>query len=278
MTRGTSGLQEIADGVFAFISPNGMSNAAFLVSQEGVVLLDARMTPSQAKELNDAIRRVTQAEVRWLVNTHFHGDHTFGNFVFAPKAQIISHPYTRERLAQLGPAYPQEFAKSRPELADEFRQVQMTLPDVTVTQQMSLFLDDRELQLFHPEKPAHTFGDLMGYLPREQVLFAGDVVFSGYHPVARDGHVSGWIDVLDSVQQMEIKTVVPGHGPVGDRAALQELREYLAELRRQVREKVEAGMPLEQVQREVRLERFAGWGSPERLAQCVQRVYDELKV
>lgn len=271
----TPGLKEIASGVFAMITPDGGANAGFIVGGDQVLVVDTRMTPSLAQELLAAVRGATTAELRYLVNTHYHGDHVFGNQFFVPPAAIVSHATVRDRLARLGGAYPQEFGRRRPEFADEFRQVRLVLPSITFTDRLTVHLGDRTVELVHLGW-GHTDGDCVVYLPTEKVAFVSDLLFHRVIPALMDARSRGWIEILDRLAEWDIDVVVPGHGLLATKAELREQRDFLVDLWLAVRACWERGMSEEQAMAEVKLERYASWLNQERLPVAVQRVYGEL--
>jgi cyclase len=276
MTTGyRTGVIEVAPRVFAFVQEGGMTNAGFIVGDEGVLVIDALMTPSLATRLLSEIRRVSRAPVRFLVNTHYHGDHTFGNQYFLP-APIIAHANCREELIQKWDATMQRFKTMRPEQVPEFEQVRLTPPDVTFQDGMTIRLGERVVELKYLGW-AHTRGDTCLYLPQEKVVFAGDIAFHKYFPVCMDAHITSWIRVISEVERLDATTLIPGHGPIGSKADIQELKDLLSILKEEVRRCYEAGMSAEQAAQEVKVAKYASWGMQERLPLAVQRLYVELK-
>lgn len=272
-----TGLKEVGPGIFAMVTPDGGANAGFVVGDDQVLVVDARMTPSLARSFRDEVRRVTDKPVRLLVNSHYHGDHTFGNQLFSPPALIISHINTRRRLAQLGNEYPAQFARNRPELAEEFQQVTMTLPSITYTDRMTVHLDGRLIELIHPGRPAHTDGDTMVYLPQGKCLFAADLLFSGIVPALMDGHCTGWIDSLTQIEGMAVETVVPGHGAVSTLKEITEMKEFLRALRQAVHEQYQNGAREEQAIKAIKMAKYAPWPFQERIEVAIRRIYQEFQ-
>lgn len=273
-----TGLVEVADGAFAYVQEGGglcVSNAGLIVGPESCVVIDALFAPTMTQAFRDAIRRVTDKPVRLLINTHHHIDHTMGNALF-PEAQILSHANARREQERVGKGVLDVLRPRIPELVAEAEDVAVRLPDLTFEGALSLHLGTRELRLVHLG-PAHTIGDALVLLPDERLAFAGDVAFHYVTPLAFEGHVSGWIDVCDQVERMEIDTVVPGHGPVGNKTHLREMRGYLERIRRQAREQFDLGRSPEEATRAIDLGAYASWAEPERLALNVGRLYQEFR-
>src|SRR5262249_13699257 len=144
----------------------------------------------------------------------------------------------------------------------------------TYTDRMSLYVDERELQLIHVPT-AHTIDDTLVYLPDERLLFAGDIAFFYVTPLAFEGSIMGWLDAIDTVAGMGVERIVPGHGPLGTLDDLALLRGYFEHLRDAARRHYDAGHPAEQAIVEIDLGPYAAWGEPERAGPNVLRLYDE---
>jgi cyclase len=234
-----TGIIEGAADAYAFIQANGATNAGFIVGDEGVVVIDSLMTPTLAGKLYAAVRNVTPKPIRYLVNTHYHGDHVFGNQYFVP-APIISHANCRTELIEKFDANMQRYRSGRPELIPELEQIRMTLPDVTFDHHMTIMLGEREIQLVYLGR-AHTASDILLYLPQEKLLYVGDLAVHKTLPAFPDGHITKWLTVLDEVAKIDAETIVPGHGPVGGKAEFDEAKELMDLLRREIRRKPSGG-------------------------------------
>jgi glyoxylase-like metal-dependent hydrolase (beta-lactamase superfamily II) len=272
-----TGIEEVAPRVYAYIQAYGelgVSNAGLLVDREGAMAVDALMVPSMTRRFLAAIKKVTNKPVTRLVNTHHHIDHTGGNFLFRG-AEIISHISCREEIERTG--MPVDFFQKRiPRFAAEFPKLELAVPEVTFADRMVFHQAGRDVELRHLG-PAHTFGDAFVYLPKEKVLFAGDLAFYYVTPLAFQGHVGNWIKVADRILKMDVETIVPGHGPVGGKKELQEMRAYLVMIRREAKKRFDAGMTAEQAARDMKLGIYARWREPERILPNVMRLYQEFK-
>lgn len=273
-----TGLLEIGDGVFAYVQEGGglcIANAGLIVGPESCIAIDALFAPSMTRAFRDEIARVTDRPVRLLINTHHHIDHTAGNALF-PEAQIISHTNARHEQRRVGAAVLDLLRPLIPDLVAEVEGFQPRLPDLTFDRELSLRLGDRELRLLHLGK-AHTLGDALVHLPEDRLLFAGDVVFDQVTPLAFEGHVGGWIDVCDSVDALDVDTIVPGHGPARDKDGLRAMRGYLRMVRAHARDAFDHGLPSEEAARRIDLGQYASWAEPERLPINVARLYQEFR-
>jgi glyoxylase-like metal-dependent hydrolase (beta-lactamase superfamily II) len=212
---------------------NFISNAGFVVTDDGVVVVDALGSPTLASELIAEIRRVTPKPIRYVIVTHFHADHIYGLQAFkAVGATIIAHPAGREYLNS-------ETAQRRLEASrqDLFpwidERTQLLGADRWLdTSDHTLMLGGQAFRMRHVG-PAHTPEDLVVYLPKSGVLFAGDLVFRGRIPFVGQADSRQWIESLNALLDMNPRLLVPGHGPVSEtpRDDLALTRDYLVHLR-----------------------------------------------
>ena len=259
----THRFEEVADGVFLAQTkaPLFNSNSLVVVNVEDVLVVDSHITPRMARELVASIGEITSKPITTLVNTHFHYDHAHGNQVFGPDVAIIGHEYTRRKMAgdplaegtfqrgKVGDA--RQLAALREQLAaatddaerdrieTQIGWVQLRIeataeivpvaPNVTLKERMTLFRGDREIQL-HFFGRAHTGGDVSVYLPREKVLYTGDMMFAGISWLG-DGYVNEWPETLERAKALDFEIVVPGHGPpFSDRSRIDLVQAYYRDL------------------------------------------------
>ncbi|MGB2695179.1 MAG: MBL fold metallo-hydrolase [Dehalococcoidia bacterium] len=273
-----TGLVEVADGAFAYVQEGGglcVSNAGLIVGPESCIVIDALFAPSMTLTFRDEIARVTSKPVRLLINTHHHVDHTMGNALF-PEAQIVSHANARREQERVGKGILDVLRPRLPELVAETDDLSLRLPDVTFDEELNVHLATRAIRLVHLG-PAHTIGDILVVLPDERIAFAGDVAFHYVTPLGIEGHIGGWLNVCDQIEGMNIDMIVPGHGPVGNKQHLREMRGYLDTIRRQAREAFDSGRSQEEATQAIDLGAYASWTEPERLALNVGRLYQEFR-
>ena len=273
-----TGMREVAANVFAYVQATGqtgISNAGLIVGADGAVVVDALMVPSMTRRLVAAIKRTTSRKVGTLINTHHHVDHTGGNHLLRP-ATIISTAACR---AEMAPGFPPAALLQRfmPRFAREFRLLKPALPTLTFEDRLVLHDGDREIYLWHPGTAAHTSGDATVFLPREGVLFAGDLAFHYVTPLAFQGHVGNWIAAANRVLTVEADVIVPGHGLIGTRKDLTLMRDYLDLVRREAKTRFDAGMPAEAAARDIKLGLYASWHEAERILPNVMRCYQEFR-
>jgi cyclase len=159
----------------------------------------------------------------------------------------------------------------------EFARLRVVLPTVTFDDRLALHDGNREIQLWHPGFAAHTVGDAVVYLPKERVLFAGDIAFHYVTPLAFQGHVGNWIKAADRLLRFDADVIVPGHGPIGTKQDLRRMRDYLALVRREAKRRFAAGMPAEAAAADIKLGVYASWSDAERILPNVMRCYQEFR-
>lgn len=270
---------EVGKDTYACIGPMGNSNSGFVVGQREVLVVDSRINPPLARQLKAEIEQVTDKPITYLVNTHFHGDHTFGNQVFADTAATIASSLTRERLAKEGEQHLDFLSGFFPV---DYSEVEITPPAVGFEGFMSIDLGGRRVELVETAK-GHTGGDVMVWVPDTGVLFTGDVLVVNQIPWLGHSPSSARLmqDLLD-LTAGDVDTFVPGHGfnvTVAQRKDIFGFLGFLADVREQVVKLVDQGAELEEVQTRVDMSRYEGWrmaDNPEWLAGNVERLYREI--
>lgn len=266
-------LERLGPRVYAWVGTAGATNAGFILGDETVAVVDSLLTPTAARHLQQRIQGLSSRPIGFLINTHYHGDHTFGNQVFG-SAAIVGHARTREGLLRFGAEQLKFFRGRQPLLAREFDQVRLTPPNLTVESGCNLFLGDLEVQVRHLG-PAHTPGDLVVWVPNEGVLFAGDLIFNGWFPTAAEANIAGWVQCLSALEAFPVRLVVPGHGPIGGREVIRRLREYFEGVQVEVERARAAGLSWDEAVAKIQPgEAFADWQGSERHAAIVRRLWE----
>jgi glyoxylase-like metal-dependent hydrolase (beta-lactamase superfamily II) len=290
-TAYTKGLHEVGDGLFAYLQPDGgwgWSNAGLVVDGESTLLIDTLFDLRLTEEMLQAMRRAvpSAARIDTLVNTHANGDHCYGNQLVGD-ALIVASARTAEEMSELPPAAMATLVQQAPQMgmlgefflrcfgAFEFDGIELVLPKQTFSGELSLHVGEHELQLIEVG-PAHTRGDTLVHLPAERVLFTGDVLFAGAHPIAWAGPVSNWIAACERILELDPQAIVPGHGPLSTVEQVRELRDYFQYLYEQARERHAEGMTPLEAARALALDRWADWKEDERLVVNLANIYAEL--
>ncbi len=262
-------------GIYAYIQPDGtwwINNTGFLAGPQGVISIDSCSTERRTRAYREAIAAVTQAPVRAVLNTHHHGDHTFGNCLF-PGAAIIAHERARAEAIAFGPPRELPFWDG-PDWGD----LALDPPFITFTDEIAVHSGDVRAQVRHVGTAAHTTNDSVVWIPERSVLFCGDLIFNGGTPFLLMGSVSGAIEVLEHVvRPLGARTIVPGHGPVfEDPGPIDATLDYLRFVQDVAARGRQAGLSPLQAAQETELGRFAGWADAERIAGNLHRAYAEL--
>ena len=231
---------EHGDGVFSKRYESLDLNVGAVVCGDGVLVVDTRAHHGQARDLLADLRRVTSHPVRWVVNTHHHWDHTFGNAVLRP-APIWGHERCALALRLRGERMRREVKEWAPAYAALFDEVVITPPDHTFDQAATLTLAGRAVELRYLGR-GHTDNDIVAAVPDAGVLFAGDLVEESGPPAFHDAFPLEWPDTTSALLALASGPVVPGHGAVVDRAFVAAQQRDLAEVARLALQRHAAGM------------------------------------
>lgn len=298
-------IEEVAPGVFVAIAqgvPYYVANSVLVTGGGGALLVDSSAGPSEAKALREAIRRITDLPIRYLVDTHFHFDHALGHAAF-PEAATIGHEATRaglvlgaqqptlartitgvaSRVAGLeaeaaaekdGPRQAQLRAEAASLEAYRKQLAALTPSPSTLTfgQGLTLWLGEREVRILHLGR-GHTAGDTIVHLPKERLVCTGDL-FNGYIGYMGDAYVDEWADSLDRLAQLDFDTVVAGHGkPFRGKDALPAVQACLRDLWRQAAAAKTSGLSAADAAARIDLSAHAG-----RFPRLAQKGFDPLAV
>jgi phosphoglycerate dehydrogenase-like enzyme/glyoxylase-like metal-dependent hydrolase (beta-lactamase superfamily II) len=275
-------VKEIAPGVYfrySSISPTDMSifggsNNIWVVFEDYVVVIDANF-PKEAGDVIKAIKKTTNKPIRYVFDTHHHGDHAYGNAVFAKEgASVVAQTNCARLLRVDGPA---EFKKAgkgktgRPDIAASYLKV----PDVAFDDK--LVLDDGKQRVeFRFFGHAHTSGDACAYLPKHKILCTGDACVNGAYNFMGHSDSASWIRALERMQQLDIKYICPGHGPIAGKDLLETQKRYFVELRRQVKKGIDADMAVEDVIKSIDMPWYKEWTGVAPTQPNIEHVYGEL--
>ncbi|MEU6999914.1 MBL fold metallo-hydrolase [Nonomuraea sp. NPDC046570] len=267
-------VEEVSDGVYAYIQPDGswwINNTGFLAGRRGVISVDACSTERRTLAYREAIARVTDRPVTTLINTHHHGDHTFGNYLF-PEATIVGHERTREQI----------LADGIPDYRDlawtpvEWGPLEAVPPFLTYTDSVTVHSDELRCEVRHLGLPAHTSNDSIVWIPERRLLFSGDLIFNGGTPFMLMGSVTGAIEALEALRALGAETIVPGHGAVCGSEAIDAVQGYLRFVQATAERGRAAGLTPLQAARESDLGEYAELLDAERLVGNLYRAYAEL--
>ncbi|MBZ5739568.1 MBL fold metallo-hydrolase [Nocardioides mangrovi] len=275
-------LDQVADGVFAWIQEDGtwwINNAGYVAGDDVGVLIDTCTTEARTRALLDAVDAVAGGRpLAYALNTHHHGDHTYGNSLLEPTTVIVGQHLMREgMLADRTLEDFPPFWSPTPEFGDLRRRA----PGLTFGDRASVHLGGRQVDLVHPGYTAHTDGDAAAWVPDVRVLFVGDLLFPGHTPMIMAGVPSGAIRSLAWIDSFDADIVVPGHGPVIQASELAQVlalhEAYYEFVLREGRRGIATGLTPLEVARSADLGEFGGLLDPERFVLNVHSAYAELR-
>jgi cyclase len=276
----TRGLHEVGDGVWAYLQPDGgwgWSNAGLVADGGTALLVDTLFDLQLTAEMLEAMRAATPAaaSIGTVVNTHANGDHCYGNQLVAG-AEIVTSVAAAEEVDEVPPSVLAAFLGMAGDLGPAgdflvdifggftFEGIDVVAPTTTFDGSLSLRVGDRRVDLLELG-PAHTGGDVVVHLPDDGVLFTGDLVFHGGHPIVWAGPVANWIEACARMLELGPAVVVPGHGPLSDRSAIEAQRGYFEWLVAEGTPRLSSGMTPLDAARDLAGGPYAGWGERERL-------------
>jgi cyclase len=266
VTQGkTYKFEKITDGVY-YATGGAGSNNVVIVNDTDVLLVDDGTTPAAARTFLEDIKLITNKPVRYVVNTHFHYDHTDGNSVFPPDVDIIAHEYVRTAILTFnvlnrepyttsqGTAVPARIEALRKQIAEEkdagkkgalqtqladaqktaleLKEIKPTPPNVTYSSKMTLNKGQREIQLLFLGR-GHTGGDTVVFLPKEHIVCTGDLMESRLAYMG-DAFFDEWVATLEALKKLDFALVLPGHGtPFRDKGLITAFQSYLTDLTKQ---------------------------------------------
>ena len=309
--KGPFTLKKLTDDTYALYGRGG--NIGFIVTSEGVVVIDDQFA-NLAPSVDEQIKSVTKQPIRFLINTHHHGDHTGGNGYFIKMATIIAHDNVRKhmlaqpqetiantprqierlesQIAQMEKNDPQseqlarmrqqlDNAKQTLESARNMKVSDIPAPNLTFAREIKIHLGGKEIQSFHVKR-GHTDGDSIIYIPQDKVVHMGDLFFYKVIPVIDRAHgasTAEWMETIDAVVARvdPASQVIPGHGEVTTVGELKAFKQYFMDLRAAVKKAIGEGKSREQAMKDVKLEQYGSYtGYAQRFPGNVGTVYDEM--
>lgn len=268
------GAIKLADDVYGLIGKEGAANSGFVVTNEGVVVIDTQGTKELALFLKKKIREITDKPIVYVINTHYHGDHTFGNQYFKEAKEIISHESTKKNLIEKDKQQREQFEKFFGENALEG--FELTLPTKTFKKTLTLRAGGKTMELAYLGR-GHTDGDIIVYLPIERIMFGGDLLYKDRLPWLGDAHISDWTETLKKLKNFDAGIYMPGHGNIGNIDMLFALQQYLVDLKLEVKKYIEKGKALDEIKRKINLPKYKNWFKyKEWLPLSAEKVYKEI--
>ena len=287
------GLSDLGNNIYCYLQPDGgwgWSNAGLIADGDESLIVDTLFDEELTLEMLDSMKSAEpkgMKNIRALINSHSNGDHCNGNNC-VDTDEVISSEATLEEMSHESPEMMAALLKQAPEMGTlgkyflecfgsfNFEGVTKRLPNTTFTGETQRQVGDKIVELIEVG-PAHTNGDVLVHVPTDKVVFTGDILFIEGHPILWAGPVKNWINACDRIISMEVDFVVPGHGPVTDNRGVKAVRDYLAYIDTESRERFESGMSALEAAKEIDLDLFSTWGDGERIAVNVNSLYREYK-
>lgn len=288
----TKGVHELGLGVHAYLQPSGQwgySNAGLISDGEASLLVDTLFDEKLTAEMLGALKDATglgASDIGTLVNTHANGDHTYGNHL-VPGARIIASKAGAHEMEEVPPGMLAAMLKNWKQMGDvgaffhkifgafDFAGVTYRLPDETFSGETTVRVGDKPVHLIEVG-PAHTMGDVIVHSPKDRAVFTGDILFIEATPIAWAGPVSNWIKACDRILAMDVEAIVPGHGPITDKAGVRKMQSYLVFVESEAKKRYAAGMDSWEAAQDIALGEFAAWRDAERIAVTVDTIYREI--
>lgn len=280
------GLYEVADGVWAYLQPDGSwgySNAGLVAGDGTSLLVDTLFDLRLTQEMLDSMRGVTDTRpIDTLVNTHANGDHCYGNQLLR-ESRIITSDAAAGEMDDVPPPLLHAFKQldlgedANQFVADafgpfKFDDIESVPPTDTFSGSTTIDVGGTSVVL-EEVGPAHTQGDVIAWLPGSEVVFTGDILFHGSTPIMWAGPIGNWIAACRRIRELEPRVVVPGHGPLAGASGVLELEQYLEWIERETIARRDAGMSAIDAAWDIELGAYSDWGDSERTVVNVDSIY-----
>ncbi len=231
--QANTGLVKISENIYSYVDIKNASghnsfgaNAGIIVGNDYIVVIDTLISSKKAKQFITDIRKISDLPIKYVINTHYHLDHVFGNAEFKKLgATIIAHKNCNANMHKFAAVNLQNIGNYgiTPE---EMEGTEIAFPQITFSDSLELDLEKMTVDIKYVGA-SHTDGSVLVFVPEEKVLFTGDIVFTDYHPYMADGNVESWSNVLDFILTIDANKIIPGHGPISGKKDVNDMKEYI---------------------------------------------------
>jgi cyclase len=278
-------IQEVASNIFVSTEYHG-ANVGCVLTGEGVILLDTPMLPADARAWISEIRKRTDEEIIYIINTDHHRGHIVGNQHF-PTAKVIAHEFAWKNMRSYGDSFRTRllnlYRERMPDVAQEWkRTLQIIEPEVTFTDRTVLFKGEQEIHLL--PLGGHTPATTVVFFPNEGLLFAGDLVVTDRPPFLSQGNTKRWLQALTYLRKLRYDVLIPGHGELTGKESTEKMSEFLRLVRRRVRSAHRAGLSKADTARSLRhlihfwpIPPFEKPKADRRFKSSLSRVWNEMR-
>jgi cyclase len=251
-------LKRITENVFCVLGGERAINTGFVVGTSGILMIDSTSSPDDAEQILKNVRSVSQKPIRYLFNTHYHSDHTFGNQVFS--AKVVAHRESRTIMTRLlkrewSQDSIRKYVEENPEWKQRLSNLKITLPDSVFDDSLEIDLGNVKVNLTHVG--GHTEDSSIAHVAASKVLFAGDLIFQGRYPFMKDGDSQNWLLALKSLRDLTFDVLVPGHGYLCDRAEVEHHISYFENLLENCKNFIQENLSLDEIVKQKEFIKFA---------------------
>jgi cyclase len=272
------GFTKVKDGIYVFAPAATTTTCSFVVTQEGVVMIDSCNSPLDSRRMLAAMKKVTDKPIVFLIDTETHSDHTGNHFIFSPPATIINHEGAGAGMRkEYNPKRAETLAAQSPAMREAVQGYKMITPHIEYKDKMTITLGERTFELIYL-KNVHSEADTAIWLPKERVLFSASAAnvrrFLNLRPAVVISDVLASYKLMKSLNP---EVVVTGHGPVTTTKVFDEYEGFYTLLLKRVGEMTAQGKSLDEIKKELKMPEYADWHDQERLAANIDAAYRSLK-
>jgi glyoxylase-like metal-dependent hydrolase (beta-lactamase superfamily II) len=274
---------KVSDHVY--VIPDGrvnlVPNIGIIVGNRATLVVDAGMGPRNGETVLRELAKVSKNTELYFTTTHFHPEHMTGVQAFPANTIIIRPEVQQEEVDRKQPEFIQNFSRRTPEMKALLQDVKPRPPDIVYDREAKIDLGGITVRLLW-YGPAHTRGDNFAFVEQDRVLFTGDVVINRFFPIFPDPDASGknWLMILDHLDELQPRTIVPGHGEVGEASLIGVERTYLKAVQSRTAELKAQGKSVEEAEKLLLVEfraKYPDWGNPGWIGDAVKRFYAEIE-
>ena len=272
------GFTKVKEGIYVFAPDATTTTCSFVVTQEGVVMIDSCNSPLASRNMFAAIKKVTDKPIVFLIDTETHSDHTANHFIFSPPATIINHEGAGAGMRkEFDPKRAETLAARSPEMRDAVQGYKMITPHIEYKDKMTIHLGERSFELIYL-KNVHSDADTAIWMPKERVLFASSAAnvrrFLNLRPTVVLPDVLASYKLMKSLNP---EFVVTGHGPVTTTKVFDEYDAFYTLLLKRVGEMAAQGKSLAEIKKELKMPEYADWHDQNRLGANINAAYKSVK-
>ncbi|MCD6239857.1 MAG: MBL fold metallo-hydrolase [Thermotogae bacterium] len=252
-------LRELGRNVYAITGNKGGANCGFVITNEGVIVIDTTLFPSKAKEILDNIHIITSEPIIYVFNTHYHGEHIFGNEIF--NAPVIASAKTLEILHSISDSYVNEYMGKDEDLIPLLKDVHVVLPSITFNRKKTFTFGDKRLIFVHTG--GHTPDSSYAFIEPDNIVFSGDLIFAGLHPqICKDSNIENWKRAILNIRKLYPEYIVPGHGNICDVEETDAMLNYFLTLEKIMKE-IEQESDIDKISKLKGISEMSNLGFPE---------------